>query len=49
MASAERPRGFGSNPPTGSGQAGLEGRHIIVVLEPRFKHLYKMILKFFFE
>ena len=28
MASAGRPRGFGSDPPTGSGRAGLGGCHI---------------------
>ena len=27
MASAGRPRGFGSDPPTGSGRAGLGGHH----------------------
>ena len=32
MASTGRPRGFGSDPPTGSGRAGLGGRHIERVL-----------------
>ena len=48
MASAGHPRGFGSDPPAGSGRVGLGGRHIIVVSEPRFRRFYKMILKFFF-
>ena len=29
MASAGRPRGFGSDPPTGLGRAGLGGRQYI--------------------
>ena len=35
MASAGRPRGFGSDPPTGSSRAGLGGRHtkIFIMME----------------
>ena len=35
MASAGRPRGFGSDPPTGSGRAGLGGRQDINLQKKR--------------
>ena len=38
MASAGRPRGFGSDPPTGSSRAGLGGRNtkICIMMSKRW-------------
>ena len=39
MTLTGRPRGFGSDSPTGSGQA--RGRYTLVVSEPRFRRFLK--------
>ena len=46
MTSTERPRGFGSDSPTGSGR-GLGVATALLVSEPMFRRFYKVILKFF--
>ena len=46
MTSTERPRGFGSDSPTGSGRARGVATALLVS-EPRFRRFYKVILKFF--
>ena len=46
MTSTERPRGFGSDSPTGSGRASGVATALLVS-EPRFRRFYKVILKLF--
>ena len=47
MASVKRPQGFGSDPPTGSGRAGLGVATFIVVSEPRFRRFWKKAVNHF--